>query len=144
MILIQIFSVSITGLIYFFSMIYLFWLKGFNFKDKSFKVLLIAVQTINLTTISFTLFATCTYLDSSKDLQFYYLFGIDSLLHFGIDASETGHFISEIILLLFCSYLNRLFIYQSMNTIYNELYNSLHIDNIKKFKEEILIEGEIQ
>ena len=63
--LIQIFSVSITGLVYFCIALYLFWMKSFNFKDVYFRVLLVALQVLTTITIFSTYLITCAYLNTS-------------------------------------------------------------------------------
>lgn len=61
-ILIQIFSVSLAGLLYFGLAIYLFWMKNFNFHDVEFKVLLIIVQTLTTIMVFFSYLTTIAYL----------------------------------------------------------------------------------
>jgi len=59
--LIQIFSVSIAGLIYFCLIIYLFAMKTFNFKDNYFRCLLIFVQVLTTIMIILSFMATSDY-----------------------------------------------------------------------------------
>ena len=132
--LIQIFSVSITGLVYFCIALYLFWMKSFNFKDVYFRVLLVVLQVLTTITIFSTYLITCTYLNTSQLANTYEFIGIDSLNLFMASTTERGHFICEVLLSLLCAYLNRLFIYQSFNTIYNDIYNP-HIEDIHKFQQ---------
>jgi hypothetical protein len=54
----QIFSVSLAGLIYFGLAIYLFWMKSFNFRDIQFRVLLIAVQVLTSLMLALSYLAT--------------------------------------------------------------------------------------
>lgn len=115
--LIQVFSISITGLIYFSLAIYLYWMKGFNFKDTQFKILLGMVQI--LTTFIFTLnyLVMIDELQTEESLKLFSFFGIDSILHFDTDDYSRGHIICEGMLAFLTAYLNRLFIYQFFNSL---------------------------
>jgi hypothetical protein len=110
-VLIQIFSVSITGLIYFFITLYFFWMKSFNFKDVFFKAMLILVQVMTTITISLTFLTTAPFLVTPTSLDAYQFIGINSLNDFSTSAFSRGHFICEVLLSLMCAWLNRLFIY---------------------------------
>jgi hypothetical protein len=136
LLLIQIFSVSVMGLIYFAIMLYLFWMKGFNFKDNSFKFLLIVIQVMTTLTIFLSFLATCPLLDSPEAISNYEFFGINSLNQFTTDLPSRGHFICEVLLSLMCACLNRLCIYQKFNSIFNSIYNP-NIQDLHKFQEEI-------
>lgn len=70
-ILIQIFSVSIAGLIYFFLTLYLFWMKSFNFKDIFFKILLIFVQVQTTVILVLTYLVTSEFLQTNDSLQLF-------------------------------------------------------------------------
>ena len=54
--LVQIFSTSIAGLLYFGLAVYIYFMKSFNFKDKQFKALLITIQVLS------TLMITLNYI----------------------------------------------------------------------------------
>jgi hypothetical protein len=120
--LIQIFSVSITGLLYFLITIYLFWMKSFNFRDRYFRALLILIQVMTTLTIFLTFLTTCSFLDSPSALDTYQFIGINSLNDFSTSITSRGHFICEILLSLMTACLNRLFIYQGLNSAYQLLY----------------------
>lgn len=60
----QIFSISVLGLIYFFVALFQFWLKKFNFKDIELKVLLYVLQTITILAIALNYLATIDYFNS--------------------------------------------------------------------------------
>lgn len=88
--LIQIFSVSITGLLYFFITIYLFWMPSFNFRDRYFKLLFILVQCMTSLTLFLTFLLTAPMLSDPSVYQF---LGLNSLNDFSTDAFSRGHFV---------------------------------------------------
>lgn len=137
--LIQIFSVSITGLTYFGITLYLFWMKTFNFKDTYFKIVLIVIQSANSITLTATYLATCAFLKTPESIKVYEFVGINSLNEFSSDLYSRGHFICEILLSLICAYLNRLVIYQSFNQIYVDIYNP-KIEDLHQFQQDIQID----
>lgn len=92
-VLIQIFSVSITSLLYFFITVYIFWMKSFNFRDTYFKAMLILVQITTTITISLTFLTTCPSLASASEQEVYEFIGINSLNDFSSSAFDRGHFI---------------------------------------------------
>lgn len=75
----QIFSVSVAGLVYFFLAIYLFWMRSYNFKDPQFKVLLYLVQIMASIMITANCLATITIFQSSNAVSMFKLFGIYSI-----------------------------------------------------------------
>lgn len=105
-------------MLYFFIMIYLFWMKSFSFKDAYFKPMLILVQVTTTLTICLTFITTCPLLLTPSLMKIYRFIGINSLNDFSNDHLSQGHFICEILLSLMTALLNRLFIYQTLNSIY--------------------------
>jgi hypothetical protein len=85
-VLIQIFSVSIAGLLYFFIMIYLFWMKSFNLRDLYSKVLLLVLQVYTTTIIILTYLVQCQYLKSESSINYFEFFGVNSLNEFEVDS----------------------------------------------------------
>jgi hypothetical protein len=116
--LIQIFSVSLMGLLYFFIMLYLFWMKSFSFSDRYFRPMLILVQFTTTLTIFLTFLTTSPLLLTPSLTNVYQAIGINSLNDFPNSPLSQGHFICEILLCLMTALLNRLFIYQTLNSIY--------------------------
>jgi hypothetical protein len=116
--LIQIFSVSLAGLVYFALIIYLFAMKEFNFKDGLFRAMLIFIQVFTTLMIMLSYLVNADYLQSQSSLQVFQFVGINSLNTFMTSPRDRGHFICEILLSLMCAYLNHLFIYQQFNSIY--------------------------
>lgn len=106
------------GMLYFFIMIYLFWMKSFSFRDIYFKPMLILVQVTTTLTICLTFLTTCPLLVSPSLTDIYQFIGINSLNDFPNDPLAQGHFICEILLSLMTALLNRLFIYQTLNSVY--------------------------
>lgn len=113
----QIFSISVLGLIYFFVALFQFWLKKFNFKDIELKVLLYVLQTITILAIALNYLATIDYFNSEQTNQYFSMFGINSINQFASDPNNQGHIICEGLLMLLIAYLNRLFIYQEFNSL---------------------------
>ncbi len=135
--LIQIFSVSLMGLLYFFIMIYLFWMKSFSFTDRYFKPMLILVQFTTTLTIVLTFLTNCPLLITPSLIDIYQAIGINSLNDFSSSPFSQGHFICEILLCLMTAILNRLFIYQSLNSIYLLQYTpSIDISGLPQVERE--------
>lgn len=106
------------GILYFLIMIYLFWMRSFSFKDIYFKPMLILIQVTTTITICLTFFTTCPLLATPSLIDIYQFIGINSLNDFSNDPRAQGHFICEILLSLMTALLNRLFIYQTLNSLY--------------------------
>jgi hypothetical protein len=109
--LIQIFSISIAGLIYFAVAVYIYWMRSFNFKDWQFKALLVVVQIISTVMITLNYLTTVDYLQQGGKQEDFVFFGVNSIVDFGQSAFSRGHIICEVLLGLLTAYLNRLFIY---------------------------------
>jgi len=67
--LIQIFSVSIAGLVYFALIIYLFAMKNFNFQDAYFQFMLIFIQVFTTVMIILSYLVHASYLQDENSLQ---------------------------------------------------------------------------
>lgn len=79
MILNQIFTVSVVGLIYFILALYLFWLKSFNFKDIEAKILLYIIQVVTFVVILFNFMATIDYFQTEESQKMFAMFGLNSI-----------------------------------------------------------------
>jgi len=132
--LVQIFSTSIAGLLYFALAIYIYFMKSFNFKDTQFKILLIAVQVLSSIMITLNYLTTCDYLQTSSGLEFFAFFGINSIVDFTNSPFSRGHIICEVLLGLLTAYLNRLFIYESFNALCKTDSSSLFDDPLRLMK----------
>lgn len=79
MILNQIFTVSVVGLIYFILALYLFWLKNFNFKDIEGKILLYIIQVVTAVVILLNYMATISYFQTDESNKMFAMFGLNSI-----------------------------------------------------------------
>jgi hypothetical protein len=91
--LVQVFSTSIAGLIYFGLAIYIYFMKSFNFKDQQFKLLLFTVQTLSTVMITLNYLATIAYLQTPSGVEYFAFFGINSIIQFTDSAFNRGHII---------------------------------------------------
>lgn len=91
--LIQILSISLIGLFYFTSMIFLIFLGHFSFTNTIYKFILIFLQILCLIVIFLSYLVTCEILIHSDNSLFYSFYGIDSLNHFKDSHIAQGHFV---------------------------------------------------
>ena len=68
-IMVQLFSISIAGLFYFFIALYIYWIKKFNFEDIHLRIVLIAVQVISSIVILLNYFVTINFVQTTSSMQ---------------------------------------------------------------------------
>ena len=117
-VLVQIFSVSVTGLAYLCLMVYLLAMHSFNFRDGYFRALLVMLQCSSAAVITASVLVTSPYLQNSTLLGTYRMVGINSINDFVTDAYSRGHIICQGLLALLTAYLNYLAIYQRANSAF--------------------------
>jgi hypothetical protein len=109
LVFVQICTQSLIGLGYFCFSLVIFSIKNHNFDNQKYKILLIIIQIYNLAVITVTYLCMTSLIQSSNLYKYYELIGLDGLVSFISNPYATAHFITGLVIFLYCAFLQTFF-----------------------------------
>jgi hypothetical protein len=123
--LIQIFSISIAGLVFFICMLALFIQRFINFQSVISWLIVLFVQVISLFLILANFITSSSLLASYQQKEIFRFCGINALNNFTKYNTERGYFISLILLFCVTCVLQRIFIDTKIWKIANKILTGI-------------------
>lgn len=122
-ILIQIFSISIAGLVFFCCMMVLFVQRKLDFSKFFSWILVMLVQITCIVYITANFLACTSYVSQFQTGNYFRFIGIDAINNFLLYATSRGYIICLILLFILSSFIQRIFMYHAIWNIAVKVLN---------------------
>jgi hypothetical protein len=113
--LVQIWSQSIIGLVYFVICLAIYCIKDTSFNNRLYRAIVRIIQLTTMLIVPLSFIASTGLFLGYGISEYYEMVGTDGVYNLNRGVKPAGHFATQIGLFLYCCVLQRLFEYQRIN-----------------------------